>query len=707
MSNLGIKSRVLFLAIIPILIVAILLTAYSISNSLHTLDEAMRERGRIIATQLAPASEYGVVSGNHAMLQPLVQQAITNESEIESVLIVDEAGRTLAVTGRPITDQIARLHDHTQVEWQYGQSIIFSAPIIRSLVEIDDYPIITLPNSPKTTDDSRIVGHVYVALTTQGMSALKNSLILHNLLIALIGLAISGLLAWVIGRSITRPIKSLASTVNQVGDGYLNAYVQETSSGELLTLQQGFNAMIANLKGAYEQMQERINEATLKLSYQAHYDALTGLVNRHEFERRLDLLLKSAHEHNAHHVFCYMDLDQFKVVNDTCGHSAGDGLLQQISLILSKRVRENDTLARLGGDEFGLLLENCSIADAHSMADGLLEMVQDFRYVYQDKIFNIGVSIGMVAITRDTESVSRIMSAADTACYAAKDNGRNRVHLYRAQDDEMAKRHGEMEWVGRLTRAMAEERFRLYYQPIVPLKSCDDRRRYFEILLRKLDTNGRIYLPMAFIPAAERYLLMSSVDRWVIRNTFAEYRQLMDNSGGETDCIFTINLSGVSLSDKTLLGFIREQFTIHAVPPEAVCFEVTETSAIVNMSNTLDLMNALKAMGCRFMLDDFGSGMSSFAYLKNLPVDFLKIDGTFVRDIAINPVDLAMVQSIHSIANAMKIKTIAEFVETAEVLPILESIGVQYAQGFYVGHEAPIEQLYEREFKSRARETGD
>jgi len=519
---------------------------------------------------------------------------------------------------------------------------------------------------------------------------MRNSLILHNILIALIGLVVSGLLAFVIGRSITRPIKSLAKTVNQLDEGHLNTRVAETSSGELLVLQQGVNTMISKLEGAYDHMQERINEATLQLSYQANFDALTGLVNRHEFERRLDLLLSSAHEDDAHHVFCYMDLDQFKVVNDTCGHSAGDGLLQQISLILSQRVREKDTLARLGGDEFGLLLEHCSIEDAERMAEDLLEMVQDFRYMYQDKIFNIGVSIGMVAITREIESASRVMSAADAACYAAKDNGRNRVHLYRAQDDEMAKRHGEMEWVGRLTRAMEEERFHLYCQPITALKGCDDKRRYFEILLRKIDVKGRIYLPMAFIPAAERYLLMGSVDRWVVRNTFAAYRQLMDNAGGVTDCVFTVNLSGVSLSDKTLLGFIREQFTIYAVPPEAICFEITETSAIVHMSNTLHLMSALKAIGCRFMLDDFGSGMSSFAYLKNLPVDFLKIDGTFVRDIATNPVDLAMVQSIHSIAKAMKIKTIAEFVETAAVVPILESIGVEYAQGHYIGREVPI-----------------
>lgn len=704
MSNLGIKSRVLFLAIIPILIVATLLTAYSISNSLQTLDEALRERGRIIATQLAPASEYGVVSGNYVVLQPLLQQVMLHEREVRSILVVDANGQTLVASGDTISEQVKELQQQSQSVWEYPDRIIFRAPITRSLVEVDDYPIVTISPEGGVVQPSPIVGYVYVVLTTQKISGLRDSLILHNILIALIGLAVSGLLAWFIGRSITRPIRSLASTVNQVDEGKLDTQIAENSSGELLVLQQGINAMITKLKGAYDQMQVRIDEATEKLSYQAHFDALTGLVNRHEFERRLDILLKSAHQHDAHHVFCYMDLDQFKVVNDTCGHSAGDGLLQQISLILSKRVREKDTLARLGGDEFGLLLENCSVADAQRIADDMLEMVQDFRYFYEDKIFNIGVSIGMVAITREMESASRVMSAADTACYAAKDNGRNRIHLYRTQDDEMAKRHGEMEWVGRLTRAMEEDRFHLYCQPIVALKGCGDKHRYFEVLLRKVDIKGRVYLPMSFIPAAERYLLMGSVDRWVVRNTFAEYRRLLDNSGGVSDCVFTINLSGVSLSDKTLLGFIREQLTIYAIPPQGICFEITETSAIVNMSNTLHLIGALKAIGCRFMLDDFGSGMSSFAYLKNLPVDFLKIDGTFVRDIATNQVDLAMVQSIHSIAKAMKIKTIAEFVETAAVVPLLESIGVEYAQGYHLGREVPIAEISGNHVESKAPE---
>lgn len=688
-KNLGIKSRVLFLATIPAMIIAVLLTGYSISNSIQILDRELHDRGRIISTQLAPASEYGVISGNFATLQPLVEQAMRHEQDVVSILITDTDGRTLALHGRPVQINLEANAKSTVIkEWHAGSIVIFSAPIFRSLVDVDYIP--EVPHGG--VDTNPVVGQIYVALTTTNLVALKNSLILHNLLIVLVGLIASGLLAWRIGRSITLPIESLAMAVRSLGAGQLNLRVEENSGGELQTLQQGFNTMTMQIKQARDSMQERIDEATRQLLFQANHDDLTGLVNRREFERRLSRVLRSAQEHGTQHIFCYMDLDQFKVVNDTCGHSAGDGLLRQISMLLSSRIRERDTLARLGGDEFGLLLENCNVEDAHVITEGLREMVQDFRYAYQDKIFSIGASIGMVSITAEMDNVGSIMSAADTACYSAKDNGRNRIHLYRALDADVTKRHGEMEWVARLTKAMEENRFLLYVQPILPL-ATKDKRRYYEILLRKVDVHGRVYLPMAFIPAAERYLLMNSIDRWVIRNTLANYRNMLDLNPGNADCVFTINLSGVSLGDKTLLGYIREQFAIHGVPPSAICFEVTETSAIVNLTNTIELMEALKKIGCRFLLDDFGSGMSSFAYLKNLPVDFLKMDGAYVKDIATNSIDLAMVQSIHGIAQAMNIETIAEFVESKQVEEILRAMGVHYGQGHYLSHPMPMTQL--------------
>ena len=445
--------------------------------------------------------------------------------------------------------------------------------------------------------------------------------------------------------------------------------------------------MAARLKLAHDNMQESIDLATQQLRYQAQHDALTGLLNRREFEQRLHLALDAAQKHGSQHILCYMDLDQFKIVNDTCGHSAGDELLRQLSLLLSRRVREKDTLARLGGDEFGLL------EDARRIAEELLEMVHEFRYVHQNKIFSVGVCIGMATITRETRSTEDAMSAADSACFAAKDAGRNQIHVFDVTNRELAQHHGEMEWVSRINRALEQDRFLLYAQPIRALHDGEDEVCHAEILLRKLGEDGQIVMPMAFIPAAERFQLMNTIDRWVIRNAFAAYRLLSGRDNDAPRCIFTINLSGTSLGDKTLLNYIVEQFALHDVPPQGFGFEITETAAITNLANTMELMHALKSLGCHFLLDDFGSGMSSFGYLKNLPVDFIKIDGNFVKDLNSNPVDRAMVQSIRDIAEAMRIQTIAEYVENAAAVETLVTIGVNYGQGYHLGKPLPIEQM--------------
>ena len=686
-----IRTRVLVLAILPALIIAILLTAHSTRQSLAELDDGLHERGRIIALQLAAASEYGVVSGNTVILQNLVQHTMTQESDIQAVLVTDNQGRTMAVSGKPILQEVIVAESKTAQpgEWSTDGQIMFSAPVIRSMVEIDDYQSFS---DDDTSQVNKLAGHVFVVLATADLANLKENMIGQNLLIGLLGLVISGIIGWRMGRGIARSIHAMADAVGEVAEGHLDTRVQEASSGELGALERGFNEMSARLQLAHGTMQERIDEATQQLSYQARHDVLTGLINRREIETRLERALANARELGSQHVFCYMDLDQFKIVNDTCGHHAGDTLLRQLSLILRQRVREGDTLARLGGDEFGLLLENCSLADARQMAQELLDIVGEFRFVHEDKIFGVGVSIGMVAITAQTASVENLLSASDSACFAAKDNGRNRIHIFEPEDDDLARRHGEMQWIARITQALEENRFCLYCQPILPLGSNTDESRYFEILLRKLGPEGKIIPPMAFIPAAERFHMMPAIDRWVIRNALAIYREMLNKRGNEVQCVFSINLSGVSLGDPELLGYIMDQMILHGVPPTGICFEITETAAIVNLAHTIELIKTLKGIGCGFLLDDFGSGMSSFAYLKNLQVDFIKIDGAFVRDIATNPIDLAMVQSIHGIAKAMQIKTIAEFVESAQAVEILQTMGVHYGQGFHLGKPVPIEQ---------------
>ncbi len=430
-----------------------------------------------------------------------------------------------------------------------------------------------------------------------------------------------------------------------------------------------------------------------QLSWQASHDALTGLANRHEFERQLAQLLESAKTLNKHHALLYIDLDQFKIVNDTCGHFAGDELLRQLATILGSRLRESDILARLGGDEFGVLLEGCPPEQARRIAGSLLEAVRDFRFAWLDKIFDVGLSIGLVAINSENRDAATILSAADEACYTAKDNGRNRVHVYQPDDYDLVQRRGEMHWVTRISSALEQKRFRLYYQTISAL-AAPDTAGHYEILLRMLDENGNVIPPTAFIPAAERYHMMPSIDRWVIQTLFNTHGSSMRKHWDKGDdrngtLLYAINLSGTSLGDDAFLDFVHEQIAIYRLPPEILCFEITETAAITNLNKASRFMRELKNIGCRFALDDFGSGMSSFAYLKHLPVDFLKIDGSFVADMVRDPVDYALVEAINRIGHVLGIHTVAESAESDAILEKLMALGVDYVQGHAI-HEPQL-----------------
>ena len=433
----------------------------------------------------------------------------------------------------------------------------------------------------------------------------------------------------------------------------------------------------------------RERQYVAKLSYQASHDSLTGLINRGEFERRLSLALKSAAQLGRHHAVMYLDLDQFKVVNDTCGHAAGDQLMRQVSAVLQRRLREGDTLARLGGDEFGVLLENCAPDNALRIADGLRQTVMECHFAWETRSFNIGVSIGLVNIEDGLFTLTDVLSAADSACYMAKDKGRNRVQVYHAGDSELSTRQGEMEWIGRLQKALEEDRFVLYAQDIVGLDPARKLGDHREILIRMLDERGEIVPPMAFIPAAERYNLMPAIDRWVIRNAFTIIaRQQADKGHGPG--VFAINLSGSSIGDERFLDYVREQLGQFAVSPQSICFEITETAAIARLDKATYFINQLKSMGCLFSLDDFGAGMSSFAYLKHLPVDFLKIDGGFVKDMADDLIDRAMVEAINSVGHVMGKQTIAEFVDGERVIRLLREMGVDYAQGYGIAKPRPF-----------------
>jgi diguanylate cyclase (GGDEF)-like protein len=434
----------------------------------------------------------------------------------------------------------------------------------------------------------------------------------------------------------------------------------------------------------------RARRMAKQLAHQASHDDLTGLANRREFERILTKAVNSAEPGTNEHTLCYMDLDQFKIVNDTCGHIAGDELLRQFAAILRGRIRESDTVARLGGDEFGILFQHCDVEVARRIAENLLTRVKEFRFVWKEYAFDVGVSIGLVSISSNEQSVTDIMSAADVACYAAKEAGRHRVHVYRLDDDELKQRHGQMRWVSRLTKALEEDRFRLYCQRIAPVADVNRGNPHYEMLIRLLDEEGKLVPPLAFIPAAERYNLMTSIDRWVVRKAF---ESISANNHAVSSWQFSINLSGQSLCDESFMAFVIAAFRQTGIAPQQVCFEITETTAVANLTQATRFIAAMKGMGCEFSLDDFGTGLSSFGYLQALKVDYLKIDGSFVRDMASNPVNRAVVEAANQIGHAMGMQTIAEFVENEEVLRVLGEIGVNYAQGYGVAKPAPIEEI--------------
>ena len=425
---------------------------------------------------------------------------------------------------------------------------------------------------------------------------------------------------------------------------------------------------------------------TREMAWQLAHDGLTGLFNRREFENRLRELLDHADVNapDQEHAMLYLDLDQFKIVNDTCGHLAGDELLRRLAPLMQTHVRADDILARLGGDEFGLLLRACPLEKAQEIAEKLRAMVRDFRFVWEGREFEIGVSIGLAPIRGGGQSLVDVLAAADMACYAAKEGGRNRIHTHHPDDAELNRRREELHAASRIRAALAANRFQLHAQEIRPMR--DTGGGHYEVLLRMLDEKGGLLPPGLIIPAAERYGLMGEVDRWVVRESF---RILATIPGIE----LAINLSGLSLQDDGLAAFVSRERQAKGIEAARICFEITETAAISNLDRALAFMREMRAQGFRFALDDFGSGMSSFSYLKNLPVDFLKIDGAFVRDIASDPIDRAFVEAINHIGQVMGKQTIAEFVENDEILRELGLIGVNFAQGYGIARPVPLESL--------------
>ena len=472
-----------------------------------------------------------------------------------------------------------------------------------------------------------------------------------------------------------RSIKSVRPTLLIRRDGN-ELYIESTAAP--------IRDPVANVTGGvlvFHDVSES-RELNRRLSYAASHDVLTELVNRREFEHRLERALKSAKARETSYAVLHIDLDQFKIINDACGHNAGDELLRQVGALLKSKIRWRDTLARLGGDEFGVLLESCTMDEALRTAEMLREVISEFRFAWDERTFRLGSSVGVVPITPGTDDVASLLSAADSACAAAKDAGRNRVYSYQENDIDLMKRRKEMQWAARISNALDENRFELFRQTIQPLQASTDFGTHYELLIRMRDEAGSLVAPGLFIAAAERYGLMTSIDRWVIAQAFRWLVSEADERERLSLC--SINLSGQSLADEKFLPFVIDQFQKSGLSGSCICFEITETAAIASYSQANRFIHALKEIGCKFALDDFGTGLSSFGYLKHFPVDFLKIDGSFVKEILHDPIDREMVRSINEIGHLTGKQTIAEFAENAQIITMLRGMGVDYAQGYGV-----------------------
>lgn len=434
-----------------------------------------------------------------------------------------------------------------------------------------------------------------------------------------------------------------------------------------------------------------------KLAYLQRRDVLTGLLNRREFERRLDAVLAFSNHSDTEYMLCHLDVDQFKLVNDTCGHSAGDELLKQLSILVKSQLRETDTVARVGGDEFGALFMDCTLERGERICGALLQTVRNFLFTWRDQSFDVTISIGLTGFRAHAENASHVLSQADVACQMAKHLGGSRLHVYHGGDVDLIRRHGDMHLVSTINQALNEGRFYLYAQPIVPVARHKENHVHYEVLVRMMDEKGRSLDPDGFIPAAERYILMPAIDRWVINRLFTtqaeSLRRWADQFPNDGGFLFAINLSGTSLADEGFLSYIKRQFSDHGIPHHAICFEITETAVVANLDRAKGLIEELRDLGCSFALDDFGTGLSSYTYLKILAVDYLKIDGSFVRNMAEDPVDYAMVDSINQIGHILGLKTIAEWAENQSALTQLRALNVDFAQGYAVGETISIDEF--------------
>jgi len=638
------------------------------------------------AARLAGMTLAEVVSAEYADLAALaVQRALNGDAKpaLTEVEIADSHGQVtrLELSGSVIESSGSRLVLFTAEEMlpHRADGDTGAAPA-RSQLALD-----SLGEGILTTDAHGVID--YLNQSAEALTGMRRE--------DAVGQAFGAMIGFVDEhdrRAIADPVQQCLSTGSRVNLGRRSILLSRATGSEL-----GVEATASPIRGAAGDVQgvavmlhdvSELRGLTQQMSYQASHDALTGLVNRREFERRLGEALEIARAGRQGHVMCYMDLDRFKAVNDTSGHLAGDNMLREVAALIREAVRDSDTVARLGGDEFGVLLVGCPLDKARQIADDIWRAIAEYRFVWKDRIFSVGVSIGIVEITGESNSLEEIMSAADSACYVAKKQGDGHVHVYSSHDEAVARSRGEIHWLQRLQAALRDGFFELYVQPIEPARpGAVSSGPAMEVFVR-LHDEGQAISPADFFPAAERYRLMSMIDRWVLGSALAAIAAgAIRLPPGRS---LSLNISGQTLADPAFLEFVVEELDRTGVAPSQICFEVAETSVIGNLEHARRFVEVLHGMGCRFALDDFGTDLGGFANLKSLPLDYLKIDGSFMRDLGRDTVNQAMVSAVVNMARTLNFRLVAEQVEDVAALEAARAMGIDFVQGHAIGRPRPL-----------------
>lgn len=679
------------------LALAVTLAAYVISRT-HASAEAANQHSSAMALveSIAIASAFPIREGDLEVLEKLVQSS-ADLPGVRALEVFDAVGRpvTQVVHAEP---GVAVQHDTLAPELiEETLRDVQGAVVRRTRDELEVWHRI---------DDGELLGWMAVTFSLEPLVPAEHFFWRDHGLLGLTALAIGLAVLWrvlklrmrALGRATrfakrlgrwgeqrlalpasSREVNELVFALNRAADALQKERLAVLESRRLA------EAAATELEVTRVSLEKHLKEHMRQMSWQSTHDALTGLANRVDFERRLQELLDSARSKGTRHALVFFDLDRFKVVNDTAGHLAGDELLRQVAALLSAKVHNAGTLARLGGDEFGLLLEDCELQAANCLAQDLVDAVRRFRFVWNQKNLGVGLSAGLVSIDAASDGITRVLSDANLAYCMAKERGPNTVHVYQEDDREIAQRRSEMRWLAILNSALEDNRFQLYRQPIIPLTVAPGAQLHCEVLLRLVDETGCVVSPAVFLPAAERYHLISTIDRWVADALF-RFLLLQEREGtpAERNVIYAMNVSGASLSEPSFLDFVRDRLRCHRVPAHRICFEITETAVISNMQSAVRFIRELKRLGCRFALDDFGTGLSSFSYLQTLAVDYIKIDGSFVSNMLRDPMAYAIVSSVNSLAHAVGLKTIAEFVDQRGLLDGLSELGVDYVQGHHL-----------------------